>query len=353
MKVLVTGGAGFVGSALARRFAGSGHDVVVLDNLHRRGSERNVPDLSSRRVAFAHGDVRSPADLDALDGSFDLLIEASAEPSVHAGTHGSPRYAIDTNLGGAINCLEFARARCGGLIFLSSSRVYSIDSLRAIPLATEATRFDLDPGASALPGLSRAGVAESFDRDGPRSYYGASKLAGELLCQEYAAHAGLPVVINRCGVIAGPGQFGRTDQGVFTLWVARHHYGRPLRYTGFGGTGQQVRDLLHVDDLCDLVMLQADRIAAVSGSVFGVGGGRAGSVSMQEYSALCREACGRAVPIDSDPGTSPMDIPWFITDNGKIGNAFSWTPKRDPAKIVSETAAWVRDHEDSLSELLK
>ena len=120
-------------------FGATDNSVVVFDNLHRRGSEWNVERLRSEGVTFVHGDVRNPADLEALDGTFDVLIEASAEPSVHAGIAGSPRYVLDTNLVGALNCLEFARKRCGGLVFLSTSRVYSIEPLMQLPLVELST----------------------------------------------------------------------------------------------------------------------------------------------------------------------------------------------------------------------
>src|SRR5262245_27679791 len=183
MKVLITGGAGFVGGALARYFRrdASDNSVVVLDNLHRRGSEWSLDGLRSEDVKFVHGDIRNVADLEALDGTFDVLIEASAESSVHAGITGSPRYVLDTNLLGAVNCLEFARKRCGGFVFLSSSRVYSIEPLLQLPLLELPSRFDLDSDCN-IPGVSIDGVRETFPCNTCRSYYGAAKLAAELLC---------------------------------------------------------------------------------------------------------------------------------------------------------------------------
>lgn len=352
MRLLITGGAGFVGTALARHFASHGHEVVALDNLRRRGSELNLGQLTSHGVRFVHGDVRNPDDLEALDANFDALIEASAEPSVHAGTAGSPRYVLDTNLVGAINCLEFARVRCGAVVFLSSSRVYSIEALRGLPLAAHASRLDL-PAQFRGSGVCAQGIAEDFDCLRQRSYYGASKLAAEMLCQEYAAHAGLPVVVNRCGVIAGPGQFGKADQGIFTLWVARHHWGRPLKFTGFGGAGLQVRDLLHPQDLSALLDLQLAGLARASGQVFNVGGGRAGSVSLQEYTGLCREATGRVVDIACDPATAAVDIPWYVSDHGRVTQAFGWRPTRTPREIVADIAEWVRHNEPSLRGVIE
>jgi CDP-paratose 2-epimerase len=352
MRMLITGGAGFVGGSLARSFLRDGHEVTLFDNLRRRGSEMNVSALTAEGARFVHGDVRSAADLDALEGSFDVLIEASAEPSVHAGMNDSPRYVLDTNLGGALNCLEFARVRCGALVFLSTSRVYAIEALRTLPLEEGPTRLDLAAGAQYAHGVTFDGIAEEFGFEGPRSYYGASKLAAELLCQEYGAHDGLRVVVNRCGVIAGPGQFGRSDQGVFTLWVARHVFGRPLRYTGFGGTGLQVRDLLHPDDLTELIRMQLGAWDRVSGQTFNVGGGRSGSVSMQELTAICRDVVGRDVPVDSDPATAAVDVPWYITDHSKISNLLGWTPARRPRQIVEDIAAWIEKNAQSLESLI-
>ena len=318
----------------------------------RRGSESNLSGLQALGAQFVHGDVRNREDLDVLEGTFDVLIEASAEPSVHAGIGSSPRYVLDTNLGGALNCLEYARERCGGLVFLSSSRVYPIEPLRTLPLIETPTRLDLIEGAPAPTGAGYAGISEQFPCDGPRSYYGASKLAAELLCQEYAAYGGLRVVINRCGVIAGPGQFGKTDQGVFTLWVARHHFGRGLKYTGFGGKGLQVRDLLHPDDLGDLSHLQLASWDQVSGRTFNVGGGRAGSVSMQEFTRICQDITGRAVTIEEVPDTGAVDLPWYVTDNARINNLLGWSPRRSPRQIVSDIETWIRANEPMLSTLI-
>jgi CDP-paratose 2-epimerase len=353
MNILITGGAGFVGGTLAKYFRRDStyNSVVVFDNLHRRGSEWNLDGLRSEGVTFVHGDIRNPTDLEALDGTFDVLIEASAEPSVHAGIADSPRYVLDTNLLGAVNCLEFARKRCGGFVFLSSSRVYSIEPLTQLPLVELSTRFDLKDDCD-IPGVSCHGVSESFPCNTHRSYYGASKLAAELLCQEYASHGGLSVVINRCGVIAGPGQFGKTDQGVFTLWVARHYFGRPLKYTGFSGKGFQVRDLLHPNDLCDLVKLQLQSLNSVSGRTFNVGGGRNGSVSLHEFTRLCQEIVGQSVNITEDPTTSPVDIPWYVTDHAQVTTLLDWKPLRPPKQIVSEITEWIRANEISLARIL-
>ncbi|MBT3378005.1 MAG: NAD-dependent epimerase/dehydratase family protein [Lentisphaerae bacterium] len=355
MRVLVTGGAGFVGSRLCRLFRADfpKADIVAFDNLRRRGSELNVAEFPVHSIQFVHGDVRSSADLAALDGHFDVVVEASAEPSVHAGTGGeSPRYVIDTNFGGTINCLEFARVRAGGMVFLSTSRVYAVSALRQIRLREEATRL-VPEDDDQPPGFMEGGVTEAFPTvgRGSRSLYGTTKLASELFIEEYVAGYDFPAVINRCGVIAGAGQFGKVDQGVFTLWVARHLFGGGLRYTGFGGTGKQVRDLLHPRDLYALIRRQVDCLGDIRGEVFGVGGGVSGAVSLAEYTTLCQDATGMELPIGSVPDTSAVDIPHYVTNTRKVSGALGWRPQISPAEIVGEISTWLQENSEQLKPL--
>lgn len=359
MRILITGGCGFVGSSLAlafrREYPAAG--VVAFDNLRRRGSELNVGRLARHGVTFVHGDVRVRADLDDLPGTFDVVIDAAAEPSVHAGAAtgaaagaASPDYVVHANLVGTLNCLELARRRAGRVVFLSTSRVYSIAPLRALALVECPTRLELAE-AQPQPGASAAGIAEGFPTHLPRSLYGATKLASELLVQEYAAGFGVPAVIDRCGVIAGPGQFGRVDQGVVSLWVARHHFGGALRYTGWGGTGKQVRDLLHPDDLFALLLRQLDDAERCAGEAFNVGGGRPVSVSLAELTTLCREATGRTAPIGAEPETAAVDVPLYLSDTTRARERFAWTPTRSAAEIVGEIAGWMRENEAELGPI--
>jgi CDP-paratose 2-epimerase len=351
--ILVTGGAGFVGSrlALAVRHAWPDATVIAFDNLRRRGSELNVPRLRAAGVEFVHGDVRSAADLAPFGGALDLLLECSAEPSVLAGYGGDPSYVVDTNLGGTLNCLEVARKSGAAVVFLSTSRVYPIAALNAIATVEAPTRFEI-ADAQTLPGVSRDGIGEAFPLEGARSLYGATKLASELFIEEYAAAYGLRTLVNRCGVIAGPWQMGKVDQGVFSLWIARHLSGGPLTYNGWGGTGKQVRDLLHVDDLADLVLLQLDRLDDLAGRTFNVGGGRACSLSLQETTALARELTGREIAITPVPDGRVADVKVYITDNARITAATGWRPSRTPRTILADLHAWMVEHADVLASVL-
>ena len=174
-RILITGGAGFVGSNIAVTLKQhlSGIEVVVLDNLYRKGSSLNLPRLEKCGVKFIKGDVRNPQDLSTA-GKIDFLIECSAEPSVLAGKDGDTDYLVQTNLYGAINCAEYCRKNNAGMIFLSTSRVYPVDPLLNCKLEEKPSRFEI-ADKQIVSGLSSKGVSEEFPMAGARSIYGTTK----------------------------------------------------------------------------------------------------------------------------------------------------------------------------------
>lgn len=351
MRVLITGGAGFVGAnlgvALARRHAE--WEIVALDNLMRRGSELNLARLRDAGIEFVHGDVREQEDI-AAAGPFDAMVECSAEPSVLAGL-ADTSYSVQTNLVGAFNCLECARRENAFVVFLSTSRIYPIGPQLALELEETQTRFELAQAQPVL-GAGPQGISEDFPLPGARTFYGATKLAAELLIEEYAEAFGLRTAVNRCGVIAGPWQMGKVDQGVFSWWLLSHHFGRPLSYIGYGGSGKQVRDLLHIDDLVDLVEEQLGDPEGWSGSVANVGGGRECSLSLLETTELCRELAGNEIEISSDPETRPGDVPIYLSDCSRLFARTSWRPKRDARDTLADLLEWTVAHEDAVGEAL-
>ena len=153
-------------------------------------------------------------------------------------------------------------------------------------------------------------------------------------------------------VISGPWQMGKVDQGFVVLWAARHLYGGALTYTGFGGAGLQVRDVLHVDDLYDLLRKQIDELPRLSGCTFNVGGGYDNSVSLAELTLLCRARAGRTVAIDPQPRTSDADVPYYISDNAVVTAATGWAPQRGLDRILDDVDRWLHDHRASLEPLL-
>jgi CDP-paratose 2-epimerase len=265
-----------------------------------------------------------------------------------SGVDGDSSYLVHTNLTGAYNCLELARRSGADFLFLSTSRVYPLATLRGARLAETEERYDFAPEQD-LPGISAAGISESAPLTGPRTLYGATKLAAELLIEEYREAYGLRACVDRCGVIAGPLQMGKVDQGVFTHWMLSHHFGLPLSYIGYGGSGKQVRDLLHVADLVDLVERQVREPERWDGRVLNVGGGRERSLSLLETTRLCRELTGRQVEIGSEAETRPGDVPVYVSDCTTLFEATDWRPARSAADTLADIAAWIADDEDRLA----
>ncbi len=352
MKILITGVCGFVGSTLARCLAqGGGHTLIGFDNFIRPGSETNRAELKALGVKLHHGDLRSSSDLEAIP-AVDFVIDAAANPSVLAGVDGktSSRQLIEHNLIGTVNMLEFCKQHRAGFILLSTSRVYSIAPLAALAVEPIDHAFRPSPRTSGLvPGLTTAGLDESFATGAPISLYGATKLASEALALEYGETFGLPVFINRCGVLAGAGQFGRADQGIFAYWINSYLQRRPLKYIGFGGHGHQVRDCLHPRDLVPLLLKQITAGAIpVSDRLINCSGGAASARSLRQLSDWCAAKFGpHTVTADTTP--RPFDIPWIVLDSTKAARVWDWQPQIATEQILEEIAAHARLHPDWLN----
>jgi CDP-paratose 2-epimerase len=352
-RVLIAGGAGFVGANLAVALAESHADweIVAFDNLKRRGSELNLTRLREAGVRFSHGDVREQADLDALDGRFDAIVVCSAEPSALAGRDGRADYALRANLVGTWHCLELARRGGAQVVFLSTSRVYPVAALGALALDERETRFEL-AATQPVSGASPAGIAETFPLDGARTLYGATKLAAELLIAEYRDAFGVRAAIDRCGTVAGPWQMGKAEQGVFAHWVLAHLLGEPLSYIGYGGSGKQVRDLLHVADLVELVERQLLEPARWDGVTANVGGGRDCSLSLLEATELCREITGNEVPVAGHDEDRPGDVPVYLSDCTRLFALTDWRPRHTARQVLADVAGWAAANAERLPSAL-
>lgn len=349
MKVLISGVCGFVGSQLARCLLESheGIAIIGLDNLARTGSEMNRHALKCIGVELFHGDIRMASDLESLPPS-DWVIDAAAQPSVLAGRDGktSTRQLLEHNLLGTINLLEYCRSSHAGLILLSTSRVYSIPVLMQLPLSVEASAYVPDATRPWPAAVSQAGVRESFSVEAPISLYGATKLASERLAQEYAFAFQMPVWINRCGVMAGAGQFGTAEQGIFSYWLHAHAARRPLKYLGFGGHGFQVRDALHPHDLARLVDFQLR--SNTPGKLLNVSGGRTNSMSLTQLTGWCDERFGPNRPI-ADGSYRLYDIPWLILDSTEALATTGWKPQISLLQTLEEIASHALSHPDWLA----
>lgn len=350
MRILVTGVCGFVGSTIARTLlqSRSGLSLLGLDNFIRPGSPSNIAELKRLGVRLHHGDVRAASDFETLP-AVDWVIDCAANPSVLAGVDGqtSSRQLVEHNLAGTVNLLEFCKRHRAGSILLSTSRVYSIPPLAALPVVVRDEAFAPDP-AKALPaGLAADGVAETFSTAAPVSLYGATKLASEALALEYGEAFDFPAYIDRCGVLAGAGQFGRPDQGIYAYWIHSWVRRRPLKYLGFHGAGHQVRDCLHPADLAPLLLAQMEATRPPPERIVNVGGGAASAHSLRQLSAWCGGHLGPH-EVAADAGERRFDLPWIVLDAALAQRVWRWQPVRTAESIWEEIAAHARSAPDWL-----
>jgi CDP-paratose 2-epimerase len=350
MRLLITGVCGFVGSAVAEALLErrEGLEICGIDSLQRPGSETNRGRLAGLGIRVMHGDIRAASDFENLPPA-DWVIDAAANPSVLAGVqgNGSSRQLFEHNLASLVNVAEFCKRHGAGLVVLSSSRVYSIPALAALPLLVRGNAFELDASAPLPTGVCARGIGASFSTAPPISLYGATKLACEVMALEYGAAFGFPVWVDRCGVLAGAGQFGTPDQGIFSYWVNAHLQRRPLRYIGFGGCGRQVRDAFHPRDLAAL--LDAQMAAGRKGGrrLYVAGGGTANAMSLAQLNAWCDVRFGTHTA-QPDPRERPYDIPWVVMDSSDAAADFGWAPQVRLPELLEAIAEHAQQHPDWL-----
>ena len=350
MKVLITGACGFVGSSVAEALLQrrEGLSICGIDNLQRSGSEINRGRLRALGVEFVHGDIRSASDVENLPQA-DWVIDAAANPSVLAGVTGgfSSRQLFEHNLASLVNVLEYCKRHGAGLVLLSSSRVYSIRALCSLPLRGRGDALELDPEAELPVGVSAKGIGPEFSTAAPISLYGSTKLASEAVALEYGEAFGFPVWVDRCGVLAGAGQFGKADQGIFTFWINSHLRRKPLKYIGFEGSGWQVRDAFHPRDLAALVDRQTSDGRGGGRRIYTAGGGSENAMSLAQLTAWCDR---RFVPYkpEVDRRDRPYDIPWVIMDSSLAEADFGWQCEMGLPDILAEIACHAERHPDWL-----
>jgi CDP-paratose 2-epimerase len=350
MRILITGICGFAGSSMAESLLDGYPDLSIagIDNFMRPGSETNRARLRKLGIDVVHADLRAASDFETLPAA-DWVIDAAASPSVLGGIQGalSSRQLFEHNLAGLVNVLEYCKRHKAGLVLLSTSRVYSIATLNSLPLRDCGNWFQLDTAGPLPRGVSARGVGPDFPTDPPISLYGSTKLASEGLALEWGAAFDFPVWIDRCGVLAGAGQFGTPDQGIFSYWIHAHLRKRPLRYIGFGGSGKQVRDAMHPRDLAALAGAQMASGRAVGRRIYTAGGGSANSISLAQLTAWCDARFGPHRP-EADPRERPYDIPWLAMDSACAENDFGWRAATNLEAILEEITAHAAEHPDWL-----
>ena len=349
MKILITGCLGFAGKTLCESIITSTDtiEIIGVDNFSRKGCELNVEHLRNLGIGIIRGDIRNPSDLEALP-EVDWVLDCAANPSVLAGIGNdtSSRQVMEHNLVGTINLLEYCKQKGSGIILLSTSRVYSAKKLSNLTVIEKNLAFEPEDGLSSA-GLSSLGISEQFPTTSPISLYGASKLASETLILEYGACFDFPVWINRCGVLAGAGQFGKPDQGIFSYWVHSYREKKPLKYLGFNGSGFQVRDALHPQDLGALIVDQIHAPDRPVPKIINLGGGHANSISLRRLSDWCEKRFGRT-DVDSSKEDRPLDAPWIVMDSTLAKQSWGWAPTTSLEEILDGIAIYAEEHPDWL-----
>ena len=338
MKILITGGCGFVGSNLCISLRKERYKITSLDNLSRKGSKYNLNLLKKKKIKNLKIDIQNYKRISELP-KFDLIIDCCAEAAVEVSKNQIDR-VIDTNLIGTINILKKAKKDKSKIIFLSSSRINPINEINKI----------LDKKNLNKKIFSNKTFNENSPIIGPKTIYGVTKLASEMFIEEFSYAFKLKYIINRCAVISGPLQFGKQDQGFVSLWIWKHLMKKKLNYIGYNGFGNQVRDVLHIYDLCELINLQIKKIKYINNSLFTVGGSKRNSISLNELTKICEKISGNTLNISKIKKTSIYDIPYFVTDNSKVTKTYNWKPKRNIFKTVLDTYNWLKEDKSKLNK---
>ena len=331
MKILITGGCGFVGSNIAIYLKKKLKNAKIssLDNLTRKGSILNRDRLKIHRIKNFNFNIEKFEKINNLP-KFDLIIDCCAEPAIEA-SRKDPDRVFKTNLIGTFNILKKCKKDNANIIFLSSSRVYSISRLRNLFKSLNISK----------PLKIKKKINENFETTNASSLYGFTKLASEKLIREIFFKTKLKYIINRFGVIAGPWQFGKQDQGFVPLWVAKHYLKKKLSYIGFGGYGNQVRDVIHIDDVCEIISIQIKKLKKINNNTFNIGGGLKSYISLKDLTSKCQKITNNKIIIKKVPKTSIFDIPYFITDNKKIKKFYNWEPLKNINIILNDIYQWL------------
>ena len=330
MKILITGGCGFVGSNLALFLKRKGFTVHTLDNLTRKGSKYNSNLLKKQKIKNYKINISNIKKIKSLP-KYDLILDCCAEAAVEISKNDFDK-VINTNLIGTINILKKSKNDKSKIIFISSSRIYPLEEMNKI-IKNKNLK-------------SKIKISKMFsEKDkiiGPKTIYGLTKLCSEMLIEEFSYAYQLKYLINRCGVISGPLQFGKQDQGFVSLWIWRHLNKKKLSYIGYGGYGNQIRDVLHIDDLSELILLQIKNINKINNKLFTVGGSKTSYTSLSQLTKLCQKITGNKIKMGKVSKTSSYDIPYYLSDNTHVSNTYRWKPKRNINQVVMDTFLWLK-----------
>ena len=339
-KILVTGGCGFIGTNLCIYLKKKHYLVYSLDNLSRKGSIYNFKLLSDLKIKNFKFDIFNFKKVNSLP-KFDLIIDCCAEAAVEVSRKDIDR-VINTNLIGTFNILKKAKKDNSKIIFLSSSRVNSIKTISKM--------FQNHNFKNQLK--IRKTINENFDTKSPKSIYGLTKHASEMFIEEFSFAFNLKYIINRLGVVSGPLQFGKQDQGFVSLWIWKHITKKKLKYIGFGGFGNQVRDVLHINDLCEIIEIQIKSINTIFNKTFTIGGSIKNSISLKKLTLICQKITNNKIKFSKVKKTSIYDLPYFVSSNKVVSRVYKWKPKRNIYDIINDTHNWLESQKKIIKKFI-
>lgn len=344
MKILVTGGAGFVGSHVSEYYAKKGDEVIVFDNLSRgetlKTADRRESSINYNwnhlknieNIELVRGDIRKEDEIIKAAEGVDAVIHAAAQVAVTSSVN-DPRMDFEINVLGTFNVLEAARKSENdpAVVYCSTNKVYG-ENVNQVPVKEEDTRYVFD-GIDGVPETLSIDLCE-------HTPYGCSKLAGDLYVQDYAELYGLKTAVFRMSCIYGTRQFGNEDQGWVAHFVISTVMGKPLTIYG---DGKQVRDILYVSDLvraCD-IFLESNK----KSGVYNIGGGPKNTISLLELLDLLEEETGKRSEITFSTWR-PSDQKVYISDITKAKKELGWEPKIEPKEGIKELIEWIKEKEN-------
>ena len=333
--VLITGGAGFIGTNLAHRLLSSGQPVLLFDSLARPGVEQNLRwlrDTHGKLVDIMIADVRNAEAVRRATSRVSQVFHFAAQVAVTTSLS-DPVEDFEVNARGTLNVLEAIRTQPAPppIVFTSTNKVYG--ALEDVVLRQEERRYQ--PADSSLQGR---GVNESRPLDF-HSPYGCSKGTADQYVLDYARSFGLQSIVFRMSCIYGAHQFGTEDQGWVAHFLIRALEGRPITLYG---DGRQVRDILSVDDLVDAFLLAEAQMDTLSGQAFNIGGGPENTVSLLEILELIGQVLGHQPEVAYD-GWRTGDQRYYVSDTGKFHRATGWGPRIGVETGLNRLLAWLME----------
>jgi CDP-paratose 2-epimerase len=329
-SILITGGAGFIGVNSASHFAAKGWNVVILDNLSRRGTEDNLRWLQERsRVEFDRADVRDSAAVSAIVKARrpDVLLHLAAQVAVTTSV-ADPREDFEINAAGTFNVLEAVRQHSPTTFVITASTNKVYGKMHDVPVTERNGRYEY----TSLPG----GADENQQLDF-HSPYGCSKGVADQYTIDYSRIYGLKTVAFRQSCIYGTRQFGIEDQGWVAWFTIAAVLGKPITIYG---DGKQIRDVLHVQDLARAYEAAIEHQEQASGQAFNIGGGPGNTLSLLELLAQLEQELKIKIPLrwaDWRPGDQPV----FVCNVQKAKERLGWAPAIGVREGVTSLISWV------------